>query len=404
MKNVFLNVLKALASLVLFFLVIIVLWNGGPVFDFQDAKPFSGDFIYNPYAEFDSTYGWSRANFHCHTKVYSIIEECDFSPEETFNFLEPYDFKIATVSNHMKITPLVKNDLIADPVTVYEHGYNLFNNHHLVFNPDKVCFFDYVTPFFASQKQFLTDILLKKCDFVVFNHIQRLRAFNPKQMEKLSGYLLVEGDCNFDDGGSELAYWDIALSAGHYSGNILNDDLHFPDNTEFLARRSTFLNIKGTSYEDLKAAFTSGNFYAMKVPDFGNGDVAVKKDMNKNLPYIEDIGLTGDTIIMNLSQTPELVEAVGQDGIRIPLNRFDGDIYKYTFKESDTYIRLHADFGSAYELYTNPFARSIDGNRPSNNQEHPVNIVKTILYNLAIAAIAFCLMALLARVFPRRKK
>ena len=45
-------------------------------------------------------------------------------------------------------------------------------------------------------------------------------------MQKLGGYRIME----LDSGKStENEYWDWALSAGHYSFGLANDDLHYPD-------------------------------------------------------------------------------------------------------------------------------------------------------------------------------
>ncbi|MBP5210494.1 MAG: hypothetical protein J6Z27_01475 [Bacteroidales bacterium] len=404
MKRLLTIIVRCVGSLVVFALGILALSNLAPVFDFSGGQPFSGEHIYNPYSAFDSTLGWSRANFHCHTRVDGIFNECEFSPEETIEFYKKYGYDIATVSNHMEITPVWEDEQISIPVTVYEHGYNLFNNHHLVFSPEKVCYFEYLTPFTASQKQFLMDRLAKSGDFIFFNHIHRSRVFNPSQMKKLSGYVAVEADSSFEDEGQDLEFWDIALSAGHYSANITSDDLHFPDNSARLARRSSFLNVASTSYEDIRQAVIAGNLYSMKTPDFGNGDLGQKQRQNMQLPYIENIALVNDTIILDLSAPADSVVAIGQGGKKTLMEAGDGYVFKYLFKPEDTYIRLHADFGDSFEIYTNPFVRTADGQRPAITQPHSVNILLTVLYNLAVLAVSALLFSALVPIWRKRVK
>ncbi|MBQ7222826.1 MAG: hypothetical protein IJS02_05125 [Bacteroidales bacterium] len=404
MKRLLDNIVRCIGVLAVFVLGILALNNLSPVFDFSEPQPFSGDSIYNPYSSFDASLGWKRANLHCHTRVEGIFNECEFPPKETIEYYKRYGYDIATISNHMEITPVWYDDQISIPVTVYEHGYNLFNNHHLVFNPEKVCFFEYLTPFTASQKQFLMDKLGKNGDFIFFNHIHRSRVFNPAQMKKLSGYVAVEADSSFEDEGQDLTFWDIALSAGHYSGNIMSDDLHYPDNSARLARRSTFFNIPTTSYADIKEAAFSGNFYAMKTPDFGSGDLDEKLKCNMELPYIEKIALVNDTIILDLSAPADSVVAIGQDGVKTLMEAGDGYVFKYLFRPEDTYIRLHADFGDSFEIYTNPFVRTPDGKRPPVCQEHTLNVPLTILYNLLVLAVAVLLFIGGVSIWKKRIK
>ena len=40
---------------------------------------------------------------------------------------------------------------------------------------------------------------------------------------------------------TENEYWDWALSAGHYSFGLANDDLHYPDKSSRIAVRCNFL-------------------------------------------------------------------------------------------------------------------------------------------------------------------
>ena len=58
-----------------------------PVYKFSLGAPFSGDRIYNPYAQIDST-AWRKANFHCHQKE---KPQCNYTVDQ---MLDAYYQKI----------------------------------------------------------------------------------------------------------------------------------------------------------------------------------------------------------------------------------------------------------------------------------------------------------------------
>ena len=69
--------LKTLAALVLIALLAVFVTSVSPIYDFGEPKPFSGPDIFNPYRDGgDSAFCWKRANFHTHTRVKGILNEC----------------------------------------------------------------------------------------------------------------------------------------------------------------------------------------------------------------------------------------------------------------------------------------------------------------------------------------
>ena len=152
-----------------------------------------------------------------------ILNECEYWPDETDAAYRKFGYDIVTFSNHNELTVHPYDPLLQ--VNVYEHGYNLFKYHKLVFGCSDVNLFDHLVPLFASQKQFQLDLLGKESDFIQMNHPLRTIGTSKDHMRKLGGYRIME----LDSGKSkENEYWDWALSAGHYSFGLANDDLHFP--------------------------------------------------------------------------------------------------------------------------------------------------------------------------------
>lgn len=88
--------------------------------------------------------------------------------DETDAAYRKFGYDIVTFSNHNELTVHPYDPLLQ--VNVYEHGYNLFKYHKLVFGCSDVNLFDHLVPLFASQKQFQLDLLGKESDFIQMNH------------------------------------------------------------------------------------------------------------------------------------------------------------------------------------------------------------------------------------------
>lgn len=388
---------RTLACVVLTLLLAVFATSVSPVYKFDDPAPFEGPDIFNPYRNLDTALCWKRANFHTHTRVDGIFNECEYYPAEVYDALEKFGYDIVTFSNHNRLTVHPFDPSLQ--VNVYEHGYNLFKYHKLVFGSDKVNRFDHLLPLFAFQKQFQLDLLGKDSDLIQLNHPLRTDALSRAQMEKLDGYRIME----LDSGKStENEYWDWALSAGHYSFALAGDDLHYPDRTSRIAVRCSFLCTPSASYEDIYATLQDGCYYSMRVPDYGNGDWDVKYAENMSLPYIEDIGLTGDTIYLDLSEKADSIKVTGQDHATLSL-ALDTDGMEYVMRPEDNYARMTAYFPAGEVIYTNPFARydAAVSSDPFRAPGHEVNVLLTILYNLLLLGLFAGTASLLIKILRK---
>ena len=395
-----LHVLLKIVFSVILLLVLAVLGTGvSPVYDFRSPQPFSGPDIFDPYSNLDTANCWKRTNLHTHTRVKGPFppNECEEWPDETWAEYEKFGYDIVTFSNHNEITEHPFDPALQ--VNVYEQGYSPFKFHKLVFGSDRVKHFDPLVPLFAFQKQFELDRLGDGSDFIQINHPYRTVGTSRRHMEALSGYELMELDTGIS---TENEYWDWALSAGHYSFGVANDDFHHIDNSVNIAVRCNFLCTPSGRYEDLKETLLGGCFYAMRVPDYGWGDWTVKYEKNRGLPSVKDIGLRGETVHMTLSEPADSIRVTGQDHRTLALVR-QCDSIAYMMAPEDSYARLTAYFPGGEVIYSNPFARydASVTDSPFNQAPQKVDILLTILFNLLLLLLGVGVVALLLRQLKR---
>ena len=388
---------KILGTVLLLFVLLVLVTEFSPIYHFRAPRPFSGPDIFNPYASLDSTLGWKRANFHTHTRVSGPwpVNECPYDAAYTDSVYRSLGYDIVTFSNHNEITLHPYDSTLQ--VNVYEQGYSPFKFHKLVFGSPSVKHWDPILPFLTSQKQFELDRLGKDADFIQINHPYRTNAFPRSQIEKLSGYQIMELDTHIS---TENEYWDWALTAGHYSFGLANDDLHHPERHWLTAIRCNFLNTPSGRYEDLKKTLLGGCYYAMRVPDYGNGDWEVKRQKNRELPSVEAIGLEGNTLYLTLSRRADSIRVNGAEHRTLAL-AVDTCAIRYALPENEPYARLTAFFPDGAVIYTNPFARydaRVQPN-PFNNAPQPVNTALTLLFNLLLGLLCAGVLRLLVKVW-----
>lgn len=384
LKKTFTVTSKSLCALILIAFMLILGTSVSPIYDFQPPKPFTGKDIFNPYRNIDTTHCWKKANFHVHTRVKGILNECEYWPEEVYRRLEKFGYDIVTFSNHNEITTHPFDTALQ--VNVYEHGYNLLKYHKLVFGSLEVNYFDHLFPVLASQKQFQLDLLGRDADIIQINHPLRTNCLPEQQFEKLEGYRLME----LDSGRStENEYWDSALSAGHYCFGLANDDLHYPDKSNRIAVRCNFVCTPSATYKDILQVLNEGGFYAMRIPDYGKGNWDMKYKLNKKLPSIRNIGLKDSTIFIALSVPADSIKFTGEHHKTLTIYNHT-DSASYTMRGSDPYARITAYFPQGEVIYSNPFARydASENDSPFTASSHSVNYPLSILFNLLLAVLS----------------
>lgn len=400
LRHILATSLRALATLVLVALMAIVATGVSPIYSFPEPRPFSGADIYNPYSISDSTAQWMRANLHTHTRIEALTNECEYTPQQTLEQLQSFGYDIVTFSNH--------NTLTAHPepehhVDLYEHGYNLLKFHKHVFGPrNGVWHFDNLLPILASQRQWQIDRLSRECDIVQLNHPLRTPFTTANMMQQLGGYRLVE----LDSGRSTTnSYWDEALSAGHYVLGTAGDDLHYPDRTDKIARRCTFILTPSAKYEDMLQALRTGSFYSMRLPDYGNGDWEIKRECNMTTPRLEAIGVEQERIFAKFSHEATRIVVYGQGGVTLK-EELNSSTIEYYLSANEPYARIVAHFPEGEVIYTNPFARydSSLSSSPYIEATHTINWTLSVLYNLLLATLVALSIYALVRIWRGAKK
>ncbi len=385
MKKILNIFLKILGVLGLAFLLLVEVTEISPVYKFRAPHAFAGPAIYNPYASLDTLQGWKKANFHTHTRVKGPWppNEGDTWPLETFQAYERLGYQIVTFSNHNEITTHPFDPALQ--VNVYEQGYSPYKFHKLVFGSKGVRHLDPFLPVLASQKQFELERLDAQSDFIQINHPYRTWGMSKSHMEKLSGYEIMELDTNI---GTENEYWDWALSAGHFSFGLANDDLHHPGRTECIGIRCNFIQTPSGRYEDLREALLGGCYYSMRVPDYGHGDWEEKIRRSRMLPSVKDIGLRGDTLYIRLSQAADTIRVNGQDHAVLAKVHGQSEL-TYVLGADEPYARFTAFFPGGEVLYSNPFARydPSSGAGLFDKEPQKVNVFLTLLWNLFILVL-----------------
>ena len=398
LKRIFTFLLKSLYAILLIVLMIVVATSGSYIYDFAEPTPFSGPDIFNPYSNIDTAHCWKRANIHTHTRVEGILNECEFSADSVYHIYKSFDYDIIGFTNHNELTkhPIDK-ELQMD---IYEHGYNTLNYHIMTYGAKRVWLYDALMPLFASQKQFMLDKLSDDADIVQINHPQRIRLFNYADLEKISGYRLMELTAAEEE--IENKQWDIALSAGRYSHGIMNDDLHYPDRPEKIAIRCSFICTPTERYEHVKEALIEGCFYSMSVPNYGDGDWSVKYALNRELPKVKDIGLRDSTIYIELSTAADSIKFVGSNH-RTLHTAYSATSAEYTMQSSDPYARIMVFYNDGAVIYSNAFARYDKATMatPSDREFCKVNTLATILYNIAVVAVIGILAVIYLRIVRR---
>ena len=376
---------KILVSILFLLFLAIVVTSVSPIYRFREPVAFSGPDVFNPYRDLDTAYCWKRASLHTHTRVKGPFppNESEAWPAEVYAAYEKLGYDIVTFSNHNELTVHPFDSTLQ--VNVYEQGYSPFKFHKLVFGSDRVKHFDPFLPLLASQKQFELNRLGRGADLIQMNHPYRTVGTSKEHMEVLSGYGLMELDSGI---GTDNEYWDWALSAGHYSFGVANDDLHHPGRHECIGLRCTFLCTPSGRYEDLLKTLRGGCFYAMRVPDYGDGDWSVKYAKNRELPFIEDIGVRGDTVWMALSAVADSIRVTGQDHRKLALAT-DCARIDYPMAPGDPYARLTAFFPGGEVIYSNPFARydSALSADPFDNSPQRIDLLGTVLWNLLLLVL-----------------
>ncbi|MBQ4278700.1 MAG: hypothetical protein IJC16_01930 [Rikenellaceae bacterium] len=360
MENLFRWIWKAIAlfAIVNIFLILIS-YVFTPIYDFDTPSPFVGGRIYDPYegVDFrsdsirgDSLPRWWKANFHAHSLLPNRPTNGALTVPEVIETYKSYGYDIAAISDYYT---LPKPPVDAYTIPVYEHGYNVLKYHQLVFGWKGMRYRDFFLPLTLSRKQHVLNLVGKRADLVTVNHPRFTYQFDPEHMEYLTGYRLIEAAAGMSPA---VEWWDAGLSCGHPSFILSGDDSHDVRRPHDIATHCTMVYSPSQQYTDIRDALAAGRHYGMSMPNFGNGDTAVKREAMRHLARLTDIRFEDDTISVAFSKPAESIAFVGQDG-KVRKSADDASAAAYRFAPRDTYIRVEAAFPDGERIYLNPYFR-----------------------------------------------
>lgn len=353
-----------------------------PVYDFADPVPFSGDSIYNPYSDADPSLA-KKAIFHFHT----TRSDGKDSPEKIVGAYRNMGYDIVSISDHHNVT--VTGIAPDRELRTYEHGLNAYRFHSVVFGVEQPS--RYILPLWVnlSQRYETLKRLDESFDMVVLNHPGTVRRLSHRQVEQLSHYDYTEADNDLEKGTPPL--WDAALSAGHYSFIMGNDDTHNLSKPYAIGRAMTFVMSSGCDAESVMDALKKGHCYALR-----SWHPSQNPD-STHLPRLTRVDFSNDTLRVAFSEEAE-IRFIGQDGT---VRKADSSVTAsfYPFGQDDTYIRTEAHFNMAGRtiIYMNPVARySPPATKPANASYASRNDTMTIV---SIAAHALFMALCLACIY-----
>lgn len=390
--------LKALGGIILVLLVIFfVIYALAPVYQFPEYKPFSGDKIYNPYDNSDST-AWKKGNFQVQSRAWFGITDGRHNSNEAIQTIyKLLGYDIIVTSDYMKINRFGSESDRYIPT--YEHGYGMYKTHQVCIGTEKINWIDY--PIFQNKhhKQHILNILRRNNAIVAIAHPSLRDGYSPEDMRVLTNYDLIEV---LNELKSSVGHWDAALSAGHAAYILSNDDAHdIYDPTE-VGRKCTFINSHSLKAGEVLSALKSGNAYGVDVGMKEGADFVQRAEDHKHIPRLDYVMVKNDTLSVKVSRRAKLVTFIGQHGI-IKATASDTSGAAYAIMPSDTYIRTEITFYDNTKFYLNPVFR-YSGKAPATPDAPTVNQVKTWVQRGIALIIAIIVMLIISRISKNRPK
>ena len=250
--------LKGFITFILFFFFLPFVVS--PTYNFEEAKPFSGDKIWNPYYNMHPP-TWKRCNFQLQSKAWGgITDGSNNTFEKVWDRYTDLNYDVIGISDYQKINTQAKDS--NGYVPIYEHGYNIKKTHQVSIGAKEVCWLDFPVYQTTSHKQFLINLQRNKTDILAIVHPAfDLEGYSHEDLQKLSNYDLLEA-LNVQK--YSISHWDAALSAGRIAYILANDDLHDIDDPYIYGRLITMINAKSAHQDDIIPALKNGN--AMDFP------------------------------------------------------------------------------------------------------------------------------------------
>jgi hypothetical protein len=364
-----------------------------PIYEFSGPVKFSGEKLYNPYANMDSTQ-WKKYNFQVQSKAWLGITDGRKNSNELIDSVyNALGFDHVATSDYQKINYHGKDKVSFIPT--YEHGYNVFKTHQVCIDAKTVLWTDLILFQTLSMKQWIIDQLKEDCSIVSLAHPLLRHGYSVEDMRYLTNYDMMEVLNN-----ARLSYdhWDAALSTGNLAWMMGNDDAHDVLNSNHVGRKFTMINAPDMQKETIIKSLKSGNAYG--VDFFPKMDVPLEErvERSKNIPYITKVRLISDTLTVAASQEARTITFIGQEGKVLETYTHTKSAF-YKIKEDDTYVRTVFNYDDNTSLCLNPIVR-YSGEQVASLKTAQVNTKATLYLRIGY----FLIFLTIAYFYAKRKK
>ena len=389
--------LKSLLYIALTFVMLVVLFSVFvPSYSFDEPKPFSGTYLHNPYKDMNPD-NWIQSNFHAHTRQFVGVTNGRINTNEMLDSVySSLGFQHIGISDYNMINYYDS----ANPsfIPTYEHGYGVFKIHQLCIDADKVRPVDYLLFQNLSMKQHTLNRLSKHARLVIPAHPSFVeKGYLVEDMKYLSNYKLMEVLNGFR---ISTDHWDTALSNGHLVYLIGNDDSHDVTDVSDVAKRFTMINAPENDAELMLQALEKGNAVGVDFQLRKNETLEKKiQRLEKDLPYIRQVELRGDTLLISASKKIGTIKFIGQDGEELDVQKRQTTA-KYVVQPEDTYVRCVLMFSCGTTLYLNPITRH-ENEEIVKQRLDKINYPKTIILWTIYAVIIGFIVFIGLRTFRR---
>jgi len=395
-KGVFLFIIKLLLYLLAVILLLIIFqYLTCPVYNFKPGGNFSGYNIYNPYDDMDN-HNWRKANFQIQSHAWGGITSGNQNTnEQIFKTYKSLGYDIIATSDYQKINRYKENEPFYIPV--YEHGYGIHKNHHVLVGAKLVLWRDYPIFQTLSNKQHILNLLRNDNELVYIAHPLLRNGFAASDMKYLTNYDGIEVLNNYR---FSIAHWDTALSNGNYVTILGDDDAHDIFNPDEIGHHCTFINSSTTNKNDIVAALKKGRSFGARINRPLGESFEDKIKRTRVLPVIKAVDFRNDTIFISTDSIAKEIRFVGQNALLKKVVK-NTNSATYNFRPNDTYVRIEIEFPDKSAYYLNPICRYSE-EVPPHISLPSVNIYKTWL--LRILGFATLLFIFVNLILLKRKQ
>jgi hypothetical protein len=245
------------------------------------------------------------------------------------------------------------------------------------------------------MKQWIIDQLKEDCSIVTLAHPLLRHGYTVEDMRYLTNYDMMEVLNNM-----RLSYdhWDAALSTGNLAWIMGNDDAHDVTNSNHVGRKFTMINSANKNKEAIIKSLKAGNAYGVDFFPKMDVPLAERIERSKYIPYVTQVKLNGDTLVVAASEKARTITFIGQEG-KILQSFKDTKTATYAIKETDTYVRTVFNYSDNTSLCLNPIVR-YSGEKVSTLKTAKINTKATLYLRIGY----FLIFLLLAYFYASRRK